>query len=573
MAGRSRLFPVSGVPGVASVEPERRSGAQVLLAALPFFIMAVVAVVDILVGPGVGFLPLLSLGPALAAVSRRPAQTALIGALSLVLCVLLAIYDDLAGSRRGIIALVTIAGVTVTGVVASAGRHRRERELADVKAVAEVAQRVVLRQVPREVSPIHVAVRYISAAASARIGGDLYEVIPAREGVRLIVGDVQGKGLAAVQTAAAVLGAFREAAYDAPDLGEIAARIELSLQRQAAEEEFVTAVLAQITASGSKIEILNCGHPPPLLLPRDSAPRLVEPAEASLPLGLAQLAATSRELTTVSFGPGDQLLFYTDGISEARDKAGDFYPVGRCGALFGGREPDDALDQLRDDVIRHVGHALLDDAAMLLISRHPAGQQAAAGQDRAAAKLLLSAPREMGERTRAAALAQPGTSDDDASSRGATTECARVINSSAQVRWRRATGEAMEQADSVIRVPPGDRVVGDPTPGMVREQAVAVDGLWSGLVSTEAHMISGWHHHGDHDTSVYVIDGALRMESGPGGATVVDAGPGDFVYVPKRVIHRESNPGDTAAHAVVTRAGHGPVTVNVGGPAPATDGT
>ena len=70
----------------------------VFLAALPFAVVAGVALVDVLAGPGVGFLPMLSLGPALAAISRRPLPTALIGMLALACGVPLAIYDDLAGS-------------------------------------------------------------------------------------------------------------------------------------------------------------------------------------------------------------------------------------------------------------------------------------------------------------------------------------------------------------------------------------------------------------------------------------------------------------------------------------------
>ena len=241
--------------------------------------MGAVAAADVLAGPGFGLLPLLSLGPALAAVSLRPVHTALVGGLTLVLCLLLAVYDDLLESRRTAIALATIAGVTAAGMIANAGRHRRERELADMTAVAEVAQRVLLHPVPREVGPLQVAVRYISASAAARIGGDLYEVIPAGQAVRLIVADVQGKGLAAVQTAALVLGAFREAAYDAAGLAEIAAQVECSLLRQAAAEEFVTAVLAQISDGRPAIEILNCGHPPPLLLSGHMA-RFIEPCEA-----------------------------------------------------------------------------------------------------------------------------------------------------------------------------------------------------------------------------------------------------------------------------------------------------
>lgn|SRR5215211_2482031 len=91
----------------------------------------------------------------------------------------------------------------------------------------------------------------------------------------------------------------------------------------------------------------------------------------------------------------------------------------------------------------------------------------------------------------------------------------------------------MSAEDRVNLVRPSDRVEGEYTPGMIREQAVAVDGMWAGLVRTEAHMTTGWHHHADYDTSIYVIDGSLRMESGPGGNSVVEAGPGDFVHVPR----------------------------------------
>jgi hypothetical protein len=87
-----------------------------------------------------------------------------------------------------------IALGAIPGVIASAGRRRRERELADLKAIADAAQQILLRPVPPVIPPAGIAVRYVSAAASARIGGDLYEAVPAGGGVRLIVGDVLGKG-------------------------------------------------------------------------------------------------------------------------------------------------------------------------------------------------------------------------------------------------------------------------------------------------------------------------------------------------------------------------------------------
>jgi uncharacterized RmlC-like cupin family protein len=121
-------------------------------------------------------------------------------------------------------------------------------------------------------------------------------------------------------------------------------------------------------------------------------------------------------------------------------------------------------------------------------------------------------------------------------------------------------------AEGVRRIGPDEREAADPTPGMARERAIDVDGLWSGLVTTEPHMTSGWHHHGEHETSIYVVDGSMRMEFGADGTEVVEAKAGDFLHVPAHVVHREGNPGDAASHLVVTRSGRGPVTVNVEGP-------
>lgn len=125
----------------------------------------------------------------------------------------------------------------------------------------------------------------------------------------------------------------------------------------------------------------------------------------------------------------------------------------------------------------------------------------------------------------------------------------------------------MARSDPVRHVTPEQRVEADPTPGMVREQAIAVEGLWSGLVRTAPGAVSGWHHHGEYETSIYVAAGTLRMESGEGGGTVVEAVAGDFLHVPPGAVHRESNPGTDESRLVVVRAGHGVPTVNVEGPA------
>lgn len=125
----------------------------------------------------------------------------------------------------------------------------------------------------------------------------------------------------------------------------------------------------------------------------------------------------------------------------------------------------------------------------------------------------------------------------------------------------------MDPAEPARLVRPADRSEADPSPGMIRERAIEVEGLWAGLVRTAPGATSGWHHHGDYETSIYVARGSLRMESGPGGGAVLEAQEGDFLHVPRGAIHREGNSGDVESHIVVVRAGHGAPTINVDGPA------
>ena len=102
-----------------------------------------------------------------------------------------------------------------------------------------------------------------------------------------------------------------------------------------------------------------------------------------------------------------------------------------------------------------------------------------------------------------------------------------------------------------------------PTPGMTRAQAIGENGLTSGTVTSSPGMVSGWHHHGTHETSIYVLKGTLRMET---AGTAFDAHEGDFIHVPAGAVHRESNPGSEPNLGVFSRAGTGAVTVNVEDP-------
>lgn len=348
---------------------KKQTTSSTVLSCLPLAVMAVVAVTDVLAGPGVGLLPLVSLGPAFSGLLGGWRRTALIGLIALVLCAGLGLYDGLFGERRGYTALASVAGVTGAGIAAAVMRSRREAELASVRSIAEVAQRVLLRPVPLTAGPLQAAVSYSSAVAEACIGGDLYEVVASPHGVRVIVGDVQGKGLAAVETAAVVLGAFREAAHDEPDLVALGERLQRSVTRQLDQEKFVTAILAEIGAAHEAV-LLSYGHPAPMLVRRDGSVDFPQPPSTALPLGLGTYDDERPKPYRVRFAPGEQLLLYTDGVTEARDGSGHFYPLGERAYLLKDADAHRALRELREDVARHTAGPHHDDAAMLLLRYH-----------------------------------------------------------------------------------------------------------------------------------------------------------------------------------------------------------
>ena len=95
--------------------------------------------------------------------------------------------------------------------------------------------------------PIALSARYLSAAVEAQVGGDLYEVVPGPTSVRLLVGDVRGKGLSAVRTATVVLGEFRAAAAGTGDVAHVAREIDRRIPPYLPDaEDFVTGVLVDI---------------------------------------------------------------------------------------------------------------------------------------------------------------------------------------------------------------------------------------------------------------------------------------------------------------------------------------
>lgn len=104
------------------------------------------------------------------------------------------------------------------------------------------------------------------------------------------------------------------------------------------------------------------------------------------------------------------------------------------------------------------------------------------------------------------------------------------------------------------------------TSGMQREELISTPNAWVGMVQTKPGFTSGWHHHGDYNTYVYVISGEIKLEFGQDGKESCVAKAGEVACIPDDTIHRELNPGAEQQVVFVVRVGQGAPVFNVDSP-------
>ncbi|MFB8267631.1 PP2C family protein-serine/threonine phosphatase [Streptomyces sp. NPDC055955] len=280
--------------------------------------------------------------------------------------------------------LILIAVSALGAIAVCAHRVQAQQRAAHIRHVARTTRRTVLRPLPSQWAGLEQAASYTAADVAARVGGDFYDIQPSAHGTRLVLGDVQGKGLGAVATAAALAGSFREAAYYEPDLAEVALRMDRRLTRHRDHqlalghddrERFATAALIAFPAhqeDEERIELVNCGHLQPLAV----SVRGVRPLESSatLPLGLLDLGGTRPPVTIARLAADETLLLVSDGVTEARDDNGTFFPLSQhLDAVLskdpGLIEPKRLVHHIRDAATHHTAHGLTDDTTVLAVRR------------------------------------------------------------------------------------------------------------------------------------------------------------------------------------------------------------
>ncbi|MFB7214072.1 PP2C family protein-serine/threonine phosphatase [Streptomyces sp. NPDC056255] len=221
----------------------------------------------------------------------------------------------------------------------------------------------------------------MSAQDEAEIGGDLFAFArAAHPATRVVIGDVRGNGLAAIGEASLVLGAFRESAHRYAPLPELVTALEDSVSRNLEDvtdtehdpgEHFITCLVLEIPDDAPPAaEMINCGHPPPLLV-HDQQVTVLHARQPLPPLGVCGRSIDDDHIDPFTLTYGDMLVLYTDGVIEARSPSGTFYPLKERIASFPTSSPDTLLHHIHRDLLTHIGGNPADDAALLVIERTP----------------------------------------------------------------------------------------------------------------------------------------------------------------------------------------------------------
>lgn len=361
-------------PSGTSRPRPRRSWPPAAVSAAAYLMLLFLFVVDVVADRSVPGAVALGVVPPLFAALCPVAATVRLATAATALAAVLILHFEHTTPAAKAIHLGVVVGLGAVGVWGSATRARHSAQLGKARSATLILQRAVLEPIPAELPGYEVSALYLPADTDAKVGGDMFAVVRSRHGMRVLMGDVRGKGIGAITTAATLMACFREAAHYEPSLPGLAARLEERIAQLdedragPADERFATAVLFAFDEP-RHLRMLSCGHTPPVHLRGGRAVELELPVNAP-PLGTAALYDDVEYAEyRVSYVPGDVLVVVTDGVTEARDPAGGFYPFGERLARWAHHGSQRIAHELITDVTIHTGGRISDDAAVLVVRR------------------------------------------------------------------------------------------------------------------------------------------------------------------------------------------------------------
>ena len=210
-------------------------------------------------------------------------------------------------------------------------------------------------------------------APAYEMGGDSFDYSVEADTARIAIFDAMGHGLEAGLLASVAMAGCRNGRRAGDDLAGTAAAIDAAVNTQFGPERFVTAVMAELDLASGRLQWTVCGHPPPLLLRNGRAVKTLV-GEVSLPLGIGGTVTISEE----GLEPGDQVLFFTDGVIEARSAAGEFFGVDRLVEMVSrtsasATPPPETMRRLLHAILDHQEGELQDDATIVVVEWSGAG--------------------------------------------------------------------------------------------------------------------------------------------------------------------------------------------------------
>jgi PAS domain S-box-containing protein len=237
--------------------------------------------------------------------------------------------------------------------------------------IARVLQRSLLPPLLPEIPGVEVGAEYLSVGEASEVGGDFYDLInTVEDGWICAIGDVRGKGVEAASVTALARYTIRAVTLKNDRPSEILAALNEAMLRQLPEDRFCTAACVRLEpqdgSAGVGVDVSRAGHPPPLLVrPEGAVEEIGCPGRVLGVFSEAELLDTSLRLM-----PGEALVLYTDGVTEARSPDGDFFGEGRLRQLLSscaGRDAVTFARRIKDDVLDFQEGSLRDDLAVLVL--------------------------------------------------------------------------------------------------------------------------------------------------------------------------------------------------------------